>query len=70
MIDFKITRDDIPIYSVDASYMVDPTTGYIRVSRFAESTPKEVAEAVEKLKAQGMKNLMLDLEASSTAAPR
>lgn len=62
LIDFKITRDDIPIYSVDASYMVDPTTGYIRVSRFAESTPKEVAEAVEKLKAQGMKNLMLDLE--------
>ena len=34
-IDFRITRDDIPLYSVDASYMVDPTTGYIRISRFA-----------------------------------
>ncbi len=62
LIDFKIIRDDIPIYSVDAAYMVDPKTGYIRVSRFAESTPKEVAEAIDKLKAQGMKNLMLDLE--------
>lgn len=62
MIDFTLVRDDIPIYSVDAVYMADPTTGYIRVSRFAESTPEEVAEAVAKLKKQGMKNLIIDLE--------
>lgn len=62
MIDFSLLRDDIPIYSVDAVYMADPTTGYIRVSRFAESTPEEVEEAVAKLKKQGMKNLIIDLE--------
>ena len=61
-IDFNLTRDDIPIYSVDDVYMVDPTTGYIQVSRFAESTPDEVEAAIKKLKAQGMKNLIIDLE--------
>lgn len=61
-IDFNLKRDDIPIYSVDASYMADPNTGYIRVSRFGESTPSEVAEAVKKLKAKGMKYLIIDLE--------
>ena len=50
LIDFSITRADIPIYSVDASYMADPTTGYIRISRFAEQTPKEFSEALDKLK--------------------
>ncbi len=59
---FNVTRDDIPIYSVDASYMADPTTGYIRISRFAESTPEEVEKALRSLKKQGMKNLLIDLE--------
>ena len=59
---FRIIRDDIPIYSVDASYMAAPGTGYIRVSRFAEDTPKEVAEAISKLKQQGMTDLILDLQ--------
>ncbi|WP_439778137.1 S41 family peptidase [Muribaculum intestinale] len=62
LIDFSITRADIPIYSVDASYMADPTTGYIRISRFAEQTPKEFSEALEKLKKEGMKNLIIDLQ--------
>lgn len=62
LIDFRIVRDEIPIYSVDASYMVQPEVGYIRVSRFAEETPKEVSEAVAKLKKQGMKHLIIDLE--------
>ena len=62
MIDFTLTRDDIPIYSVDAVYMADPNTGYIRVSRFAESTPEEVEDAIKKLKKQGMKYLIIDLE--------
>lgn len=65
MIDFSLKRDDIPIYSVDAVYMADPATGYIRVSRFAESTPDEVQEAMAKLKKQGMKNLIIDLEDNS-----
>lgn len=60
-IPFSITRDDIPIYSVDAAYMVDPTTGYIRLNKFAAETPKETRQALEDLKKKGMKNLILDL---------
>ncbi len=60
-INFTITRADIPIYSVDAAYMVDPATGYIRINRFAADTSKEVREALAKLQKQGMKNLILDL---------
>lgn len=62
LINFRLIRDDIPIYSVDASYMVDPGVGYIRISRFAESTPKEVSTAIAKLKKEGMKHLIIDLE--------
>lgn len=60
-IDFTITRDDIPIYSVDAAYMADEKTGYIRVNKFAADTPKEFIEAVGKLKKSGMEQLILDL---------
>lgn len=60
-IDFRITRDDIPIYSVECSYMVDPKTGYIRLNRFAAETPKEMRDAITKLKKQGMTQLILDL---------
>lgn len=62
LIDFRLVRDEIPIYSVDASYMVSPTTGYVRISRFAEDTANEFDRAVKKLKAQGMKNIIIDLE--------
>lgn len=62
LIEFSITRDDIPIYSVDAAYMADPKTGYIRINRFAEQTPAEFKEALAKLKKQGMKNLIIDLQ--------
>lgn len=61
-IDFLVVRDDIPVYSIDAAYMADATTGYIRLSRFAESTPKEISDAMKKLRKQGMKNLILDLQ--------
>lgn len=60
-IDFRITRAEIPIYSVDAAYLVDPSTGYIRINKFAADTAKEFREAVQKLKKQGMKRLILDL---------
>ncbi|MDO5394512.1 MAG: S41 family peptidase [Bacteroidales bacterium] len=62
LIEFRIIRDDIPIYSVDAVYMAAPETGYIRVTRFAEATGQEVKDAIARLKAQGMRNLILDLE--------
>ena len=61
-IQFSVTRDDIPIYSIDAAYMADPTTGYIRISRFAEDTDKEFRKAIKELRAKGMKNLIIDLE--------
>ena len=61
LLEFDITRDDIPIYTVDASFMVNPETGYIRVSRFAATTHDEFMEAMNKLKADGMRRLILDL---------
>lgn len=61
-IDFKIIRDKIPIYSVDAAYMLDKTTGYIKILRFAATTTEEFEAAVKKLQALGMKDLILDLQ--------
>lgn len=60
-IPFRITRDDIPIYSVDAAYMVDPVTGYIRLNKFSADTPAEMRKAIRDLKNKGMENLILDL---------
>lgn len=62
LMDFRIIRDKIPIYSVDASYMLDKTTGYIKISRFAATTIEEFEAAVKKLQAQGMKDMILDLQ--------
>ncbi|HMT29554.1 MAG TPA: S41 family peptidase [Bacteroidia bacterium] len=61
LIDFEITRDKIPLFSVDASYMATPETGYIKISRFADTTVEEFKAALAKLKDQGMKSLILDL---------
>jgi carboxyl-terminal processing protease len=58
---FKITRGKIPIYSVDAAYMMDNITGFIKISRFASTTFKEFDEALGKLEKLGMKQLVLDL---------
>lgn len=62
LIDFSITRDRIPIYSLDASYMIDTNTGYIKLSRFGANTHKEFREAFSQLKKDGLKNLILDLQ--------
>jgi carboxyl-terminal processing protease len=62
LLNFKIIRDKIPIYSVDAAYMVDGVTGYIKISRFGATTYGEFKEACLKLREQGMKNVILDLE--------
>lgn len=58
---FRITRDAIPLYSIDASYMLDNKTGYVRISRFANETHKEFLNALKKLKKEGMQQLILDL---------
>jgi len=58
---FDIVRDKIPLYSIDASYMATPKTGYIKVNRFAASTSKEFRQKLRELKEQGMENLILDL---------
>ncbi len=61
LIDYDITRGDIPIYSVDVSYMINNEVGYIKVSRFAEHTYEEFIQAMEKLNSQGMKRVIIDL---------
>lgn len=61
-LDFSITRDKIPIYSVESSYMATPKTGYIKVSRFSATTMKEFREKLDELKAMGMQDLILDLQ--------
>ena len=62
MLVFDVTRDVIPVYSVDASYMASPTVGYIKVSRFAATTPEEIGVAMDKLTKEGMKDLIIDLQ--------
>jgi carboxyl-terminal processing protease len=61
LIDFTITRGTIPIYSVDAAYMVAPKTGYIKIARFAATTYNEYIEAFHKLQGKGLENLIIDL---------
>ncbi len=61
LLEFEITRDKIPLYTVDASFMVDDQVGYVDVTRFAAKTHDEFLDAVNKLKSQGMKRLILDL---------
>ncbi len=61
-LEFAITRDKIPIYSVEASYMATPHVGYIKVSRFSATTMKEFREKLDELKAMGMDDLILDLQ--------
>ena len=61
ILEFTIIRDKIPIYSVDASYMLDKETGYIKLNKFAATTEKEFSETVTNLKKSDMKNLVLDL---------
>lgn len=62
LLEFLITRDKIPIHSVESAYMADPTTGYIKVSRFGSTTTEEFREKLDLLLAQGMKDLILDLQ--------
>lgn len=63
-IEFLVTRDDIPVYSIDAAYIADEKNGigYIKLARFGETTPAEINEAMKKLTKLGMKHLIIDLE--------
>ncbi|MBA4250254.1 MAG: S41 family peptidase [Chlorobiaceae bacterium] len=59
--EYEITRDKIPLFSVDTKLMLDSKTGYVSVNRFAEKTTDELREALLELKGKGMKQLILDL---------
>ena len=59
---FTVKRDKIPILSLDASYMIQPKTGYIRINRFGATTAEEFKKAMTALQKQGMKDLILDLQ--------
>ena len=61
-LNFNIKRDKIPIFSVDAFYMIDKENGYIKLNSFSRTTVEEVQEAIKSLKKQGMKNLIFDLQ--------
>ncbi|MEN8120265.1 MAG: S41 family peptidase [Bacteroidota bacterium] len=64
LLDFEITRDEIPLYSVDVSYMITDQVGYIKISTFARTTYDEFKAAVKKLKNAGMKKIILDLRSN------
>ena len=59
--DIKIIRGNIPLYSLDAAYMLDSSTGYIKLNKFSETTYQEFMSAMEKLQKQHMQQLILDL---------
>lgn len=61
LLNFTITRDRIPLYSVDAGYMLTDEVGYIKISRFSATTAQEFMDKLEALDAQGMKHLVVDL---------
>lgn len=62
LLTFDIERDKIPMYSLDASYMIAPRIGYVKINRFGATTHAEFMDALASLKAQGMQDLILDLQ--------
>ena len=65
LMDYTITRDVIPTYSVDIAYMVDDETGYLKLSKFSATTYDEFKKGIRKLKSQGMKQLVFDLRGNT-----
>lgn len=61
LLSFRVERDDIPIHSLDASYMANDSVGYISITRFGAQTAEEVETAIARLKKKGMRHLILDL---------
>ena len=64
LLPFDLIRAEIPMYSVDAAYMVDKNVGYISIVRFAETTDQEVRQAADSLMRCGMKHLIIDLSSN------
>ena len=62
---FDITRDVIPTYTLDVAYMLNATTGYIKINQFGENTYNEFLDAIFELKRKGMTSLVLDLRGNS-----
>ena len=62
LLSFTIERDKIPVYSLDASYMMTPKIGYIKINRFGATTHEEFMDALASLKGQGLQDLILDLQ--------
>jgi carboxyl-terminal processing protease len=62
LLSFSVKRDKIPLYSIDASYMIRPNIGYIRIDRFAATTHDEFMNALKELQKSGMEDLILDLQ--------
>ena len=65
LIPFDIVRDKIPVNCVDASFMINDTTGYIKLSKFTRTTYKEFSQAADKLMKAGMTRLIFDLRDNS-----
>jgi carboxyl-terminal processing protease len=65
LLSFDITRDKIPIYSVDIAYMINGNTGFIRINNFAETTFDEFMNGLRELKGKGMTKLIIDLRGNS-----
>jgi len=65
LVKVDITRDKIPVKSIDAAFIIQPTIGYVKLTSFSRNTHKEFVEAVTKLKKQGMERLVLDLRGNS-----
>ncbi len=65
LLEYEIIRDKIPINSLDAAFMLDKSTGYIKLNRFAKQSLEEFKEAALDLKKQGMQNLIFDLRGNT-----
>lgn len=61
---YVITRDRIPVNSVDCSYIVAPGIGYIKLNSFSRSSHEEITKSIKQLKSEGMENLILDLQSN------
>lgn len=61
LLKFTVIRDNVPVVSVDASYMITPTTGYLKINTFSEETYAEFLTSLVQLKQQGAQNYILDL---------
>jgi carboxyl-terminal processing protease len=68
LIDVKVTRDEIHMPTVNAVFMIDATTGYVRVTDFGENTDQELGNALAALTKRGMKRLVFDLRANPGGA--